>query len=65
MSGSDGEITIRLTCRCSEQERWVDAILDWRWNWPITRRCVPSLFLVSGLNRDSRLRGRRGDATTF
>jgi hypothetical protein len=23
---------------------WVDAILDWRWTWPIARLCLTSLF---------------------
>ena len=26
---------------------WVDAILDWRWTWPIARLCLASLFLVA------------------
>ncbi|HEX3366055.1 DoxX family protein [Phenylobacterium sp.] len=25
--------------------RWADAILDWRWTWPITRLALISLFL--------------------
>jgi uncharacterized membrane protein YphA (DoxX/SURF4 family) len=27
--------------------RWADAILDWRWPWPITRLALTSLFLVA------------------
>jgi uncharacterized membrane protein YphA (DoxX/SURF4 family) len=26
---------------------WVDAILDWRWTWPITRLALTSLFLMA------------------
>jgi uncharacterized membrane protein YphA (DoxX/SURF4 family) len=26
---------------------WVDAILDWRWTWPISRLCLTSLFLLA------------------
>jgi uncharacterized membrane protein YphA (DoxX/SURF4 family) len=29
--------------------RWVDAILDWRWTWLMSRALVVGLFLISGV----------------
>jgi hypothetical protein len=40
------DISSNLTA--SERDTaWVDAILDWRWTWPIARLCLASLFLVA------------------
>ena len=30
---------------------WVDAILDWRWTWPVARVLLTSAFLVSGFTK--------------
>ena len=30
---------------------WVDAILDWRWTWPLARVLLASAYLVGGLTK--------------
>ena len=31
--------------------RWVDAILEWRWTWPLARLALVSAFLLGGLTK--------------
>ena len=39
---------IRSSLAVSEHDPdWVDAILDWRWTWPIARLLLTALFLVA------------------
>jgi uncharacterized membrane protein YphA (DoxX/SURF4 family) len=41
---------MRLPAARSEQAPgWVDAILDWRWTWLITRLALTSLFLLAAV----------------
>ena len=40
------DIGLKLTAAERDPD-WVDAILDWRWTWPIARLCLSSLFLVA------------------
>jgi uncharacterized membrane protein YphA (DoxX/SURF4 family) len=35
--------------RLEADPRWVDAILDWRWTWPLARVGLTSLFLVAAV----------------
>jgi uncharacterized membrane protein YphA (DoxX/SURF4 family) len=47
----DGKTGMRLqTMKLTIPEqgpRWVDAILDWRWTWPLTRLALTAVFLMA------------------
>jgi len=33
----------------TEDPRWVDQILDWKWTWLLARTAIVGIFLVSGI----------------
>jgi uncharacterized membrane protein YphA (DoxX/SURF4 family) len=33
------------------EPRWVDAILEWRWTWPLARLALVSAYLLGGLSK--------------
>ena len=35
----------------SGDPRWVDALLDWRWTWPLCRVALTSAYWVGGLTK--------------
>jgi uncharacterized membrane protein YphA (DoxX/SURF4 family) len=41
-----GDISLKPTAAEHDPD-WVDAILDWRWTWPIARLCLTALFLLA------------------
>jgi uncharacterized membrane protein YphA (DoxX/SURF4 family) len=45
------------TARSEQAPGWVDAILDWRWTWPIIRLALTSLFLMAAAVEISDFRG--------
>jgi uncharacterized membrane protein YphA (DoxX/SURF4 family) len=40
-----------MSARTPTDPRWVDAILQWRWTWPLARSALVSAYVIGGLTK--------------
>jgi len=40
-----------MAARLTDDPRWVDAILDWRWTWLVARIALTGAFILGGLTK--------------
>jgi uncharacterized membrane protein YphA (DoxX/SURF4 family) len=56
---------VTVLTRTSDDPSWVDAILQWRWTWPMARLALVSSFVIGGLTKLSDFQGAVAEQEHF